>query len=285
MAFRIRGNAAGSEYLQTTDYAGGYNFYNYFGSGQPQYFFKTYYDNLTLATTNYTSGQQEAIENVVNCHGTGDCLAMTTLLTCDGGMNTSDDEGCHGGDFAGNRGSRVSIKASVTVGGAAVGATVVSTVGTAGPRDQRDKIDCFWIRILQILYLGTPLLHMLALCYTGPSNNSAINPDSASDSNATFPISTMVQLCYAGTDNGVGGSAGCAAGSQPTGFIPSAPNMINPAASVVTNVVASYSPTSSPQTGLPSGFCTPSTLQSTTSRSRVLSANLGNRLYCGPRRI
>ena len=39
--------------------------------------------------------------------------------------------------------------------------------------------------------------------------------------------------------------------------------MINPAASVVTNVVASYSPASSPQTGLPAGFCTSSTLQST----------------------
>ncbi|MGH9615540.1 MAG: hypothetical protein ACRD28_02280, partial [Acidobacteriaceae bacterium] len=79
------GTDASAEYLQTTDFSGGYNFDNYFGSGQPEYLFKPYYHNLALATTNYSSGQQEAINNVVNCHGTGDCLAMTTLLTCDGG--------------------------------------------------------------------------------------------------------------------------------------------------------------------------------------------------------
>lgn len=256
-----QGNAAGSEYLQTTDYAGGYNFYNYFGYNQPHYFFKTYYDNLTLATTNYTSGQQEAIENVVNCHGTGDCLAMTTLLTCDGGMNTSDDEGCHGGDFQVTE-DPVVYRGTVTSGGAAVGATTISTVGTAGQGTEgQDRL------LLDMnpsdTIAGNSITSYQAPLVTGPSNNSAISPDSASDSNASFPVSTMIQLCYAGPDNGVGGSAGCVAGKQPTGFIPSAPNMINPATSVVTDVVASYSPQSSPQTGLPNGFCTPSTLQST----------------------
>ena len=66
-----QGNQASSEYLLTTDFAGGYNFDNYFGAGQPDYFFKTYYSNLSMSTTNYTSGQQEAIENIVKCHGTG----------------------------------------------------------------------------------------------------------------------------------------------------------------------------------------------------------------------
>ena len=255
------GTAAGSEYIQTTDYAGGYNFDNYFGSGQPEYFFKTYYDDLALATTNYTSGQQEAINNVVNCHGTGDCLAMTTLLTCDGGENTSNDEGCHGGDFVVTEDT--AIYKGVTTAAAPVGATVVHTSGTAGQGTQgqdRSLLDTNPANVIS----GNSITSYVASASTGPSGNSAVNPDSATDSAAHFPISTMVQLCYAGTNNGVGGSAGCAAGSQPTGFIPSAPNMINPAASVVTNVVASYSATS-PQTGLPSGFCTPATLQSTNS--------------------
>ncbi len=258
---QYQGNAAGSEYLQTTDFAGGYNFDNYFGWGQPEHFFKTYYDNLSLATTNYTSGQQEAIENIVNCHGTGDCLGMTTLLTCDGGVNTSNDEGCHGGDFV--IGEDPVIYKGVVSTAASVGATVVHTYGTAGQRTQgqdRLLLDTNPSGIIS----GNSITGYAGALPTGPSGNSAVTPDSATDSNANFPVSTMVQLCYAGSDNGVGGAAGCAAGSQPTGFIPSAPGMINPAASIVTNVVASYSPASSPQTGLPAGFCTPGTLQSST---------------------
>ena len=257
-----QGNAAGSEYLQTTDYAGGINFDNYFGAGQPQYFFKPYYDNLTLATTNYTSGQQEAIENVVNCHGTGDCLAMTTLLTCDGGMNAGNDEGCHGGDFQVTEDPQV-WKGTVTAA-AAVGATTVHTNGTAGQKTQgqdRLLLDTTPADVLT----GSSITSYAGALPTGPSGNSAVNPDAVIDSNANYPVSTMVQLCYAGTDNGVGGAAGCTAGRQPTGFIPSAPHMINPAASIVTNVVAAYSAVSSPQTGLPAGFCSASTLQSTNS--------------------
>ncbi len=256
------GNAAGTEYLQTTDYAGGINFDNYFGWGQPQYFFKPYYDNLSLATTNYTSGQQEAINNIVNCHGTGDCIAMTTLLTCDGGMNAGNDEGCHGGDFNISE-DPVVYKGAVTLGGSAVGSTITYTYATAGGGTQgqdRLLLDTNPAGIIT----GNSITGYAGALPTGPSGNSATNPDSAVDNNANYPVSTMVQLCYAGTDNGVNGAAGCAAGSQPTGFIPSAPNMINPAPSIVTNVVAAYSPVSSPQTGLPAGFCTPSTLQSAT---------------------
>jgi hypothetical protein len=255
------GNAAGSEYLQTTDYAGGYNFYNYFGYGQPVYFFKTYYDDLALATTNYTSGQQQAINNVVNCHGTGDCIAMTNLVTCDGGMNTSDDEGCHGGDFVVTEDPVV--YRGVVTNAAPVGSTIVSTSATAGNGTQgqdRLLLDTNPVNIIT----GNSFTGYAAPAATGPSGNSTISPDLASDSNASFPVSTMVQLCYSGADNGAGGAAGCTAGNQPTGFIPSAPNMINPAASVVTNIVSPYSG-SGPQTGLPAGFCTPSTLQSSNS--------------------
>lgn len=255
-----QGNAAGSEYLETTDYAGGYNFDNYFGWGQPEYFFKTYYDNLSLATTNYTSGQQEAIENVVNCHGTGDCLGMTTLLTCDGGVNTSNDEGCHGGDFV--VAEDPAVYRGVVTATAAVGSTLVQTNGTAGQGTEGQDRLLLDTNAADIL-TGNSITGYAGALGTGPSGNSAIAPDSAMDSNANFPVSTMVQLCYAGSDNGVGGAAGCAAGSQPTGYIPSAPSMINPAASVVTNVVASYPAGTPPLTGLPAGFCTPSTLQST----------------------
>lgn len=256
-----QGNEASSEYLMTTDYAGGYNFDNYFGEGQPQYFFKTYYSNLSMATTNYTSGQQEAIENVVNCHGTGDCLAMTTLLTCDGGMNTANDEGCHGGDFQITEDPVVYkgiMKAAV-----AVGASLVSTNGTAGQGTEgqdRQLLDTNPANVIT----GSSITGYAGAQNTGPSNSSAVNPIVAIDSNANFSVSTMLQLCYAGTDNAAGGAAGCTAGNQPIGVIPSAPNKINPAASIVTNVVASYTATA-PQTGLPAGFCTPSTLQSTNS--------------------
>lgn len=256
-----QGNEASSEYLMTTDYAGGYNFDNYFGAGQPQYFFKTYYSNLSMATTNYTSGQQEAIENVVNCHGVGDCLAMTTLLTCDGGMNTGNDEGCHGGDFQITE-DPVVYK-GVMKAAAAVGATLVSTNGTAGQGTEgqdRQLLDTNPAHIIT----GSSITGYAGAQNTGPSNSSAVNPIVAIDSNANFPVSTMIQLCYAGTDNAAGGAAGCTAGNQPVGVMPSAPNKINPAASIVTSVVPSYSATA-PQTGLPAGFCTPTTLQSTNS--------------------
>ena len=256
------GNAAGSEYIQTTDFAGGYNFDNYFGANQPQYFFKTYYDNLFLSATNYTSGQQEAVQNVVNCHGAGDCLGMTTFVTCDGGVNTGNDEGCHGGDFTVSE-DPVIYRGTVTVA-AAVGSTVVATNGTAGQGTEgqdRQLLDTN----AAVVISGTSITGYAGATTTGPSNTSAAVPNSASDSNATFPVSTMVQLCYAGSDNGASGAAGCTAGSQPIGFIPSAPNMINPASSIVTSVVASYSTVSSPQTGLPAGFCTPATLQSSNS--------------------
>jgi hypothetical protein len=256
-----QGNQAGSEYLQTTDYAGGYNFDNYFVSGQPQYLFKTYYTNLDLATTNYTSGQQEAIYNVLNCHGTGDCLGMTTLITCDGGMNTSNDEGCHGGDFQVTEDPAV-YKGTVTAA-AAVGATVVKTNGTAGQGTQgqdRTLMDTMAADVLS----GTSITGYNGAVGTGPSGASAVNPNEAIDSNANYPVSTMVQLCYPGSDNGEGGAAGCTVGSQPIGFIPSASGKINPAASITTNVVASYA-ANAPFTGLPAGFCTPSTLQSSNS--------------------
>ena len=256
------GNAAGSEYVQTTDYAGGYNFDNYFGAGQPQYFFKTYYDNLYLAATNYTSGQQEAFQNLINCHGVGDCLAMTTLVKCDGGVNTANDEGCHGGDFTVTE-DPVIYRGTVTAA-APIGSTQVATNGTAGQGTEgqdRQLLDTN----PSVVLTGSSITGYAGALPTGPSGNSAVNPDVAMDSNANYPVSTMIQLCYAGSDNGRGGAAGCTAGSQPTGFIPSAPNMINPAATIVTSVVAAYSAVSSPQTGLPAGFCTPSTLQSSDS--------------------
>ena len=256
-----QGNEASSEYLQTTDFAGGYNFDNYFGAGQPEYFFKTYYSNLSMATTNYTSGQQEAIENVVNCHGTGDCLAMTTLLTCDGGMNTSNDEGCHGGDFQVTE-DPVIYKGVMTAA-ASVGATRVGTNGTAGQGTEGQDRQLLDTNPADII-TGSSITGYAGAQNTGPSGSSAVNPIVAIDSNANFPVSTMVQLCYAGSDNAAGGAAGCTTGSQPIGVIPSAPNKINPAASIVTNVVSSYTATA-PQTGLPAGFCTPTTLQSTNS--------------------
>ncbi|MGO8719331.1 MAG: hypothetical protein ACLQMO_08955 [Acidobacteriaceae bacterium] len=256
-----QGNQAGSEYLQTADYAGGYNFDNYFVSGQPQYLFKTYYTNLSLASTNYTSGQQEAIYNVLNCHGVGDCLAMTTLVTCDGGMNTSNDEGCHGGDFQVTE-DPVVYKGTVTAA-AAVGATLVETNGTAGQGTEGQDRTLMDTNAADIIS-GTSITGYSGSLATGPSGASAAVPDEAIDSNANYPVSTMVQLCYPGSDNGAGGATGCTAGSQPTGFIPSASGKINPAASIVTDVVASYTATP-PQTGLPAGFCTPSTLQSTNS--------------------
>lgn len=250
-----------AEQLSTTDYEGGYNFYNYFGYNQFPHFFKAYYGDLNVSSTNYSSGQLESINNYVNCHGTGDCLGMTQSVVCDGGMNASDDEGCHGGDW--NVSEDPDVYKGVVTSAAPVGATVVYTNGTAGQGTQgqdRLLVDTNAADIIS----GNSITGYTGAEPTGPSGNSAINPDSAQDSNANYPISTMVQLCYPGSDNGGGGPSGCTAGSQPVGYIPSAANMINPVASVTTNVVASYAGTSAPQTGLPSGFCTPSTLQSTT---------------------
>jgi hypothetical protein len=147
---------------------------------------------------------------------------------------------------------------------AAVGSTVVATNGTAGQGTEgqdRQLLDTNPAAVIT----GSSITGYAGALPTGPSGNSAVNPDAAIDGTANYPVSTMVQLCYAGSDNGVGGAAGCTEGSQPTGFIPSAPNMINPTSSVVTNIVASYAAISSPQTGLPAGFCTPSTLQSSNS--------------------
>ena len=106
--------------------------------------FKTYYNDASFAATNYSSGQQESLENVVNCHGTGDCLAMTTFVTCDGGLNAGNDEGCHGGDFTVSEDPvvyRGTVKAA-----AAVGSTLVATMGLRA-REPRGKIGSFWIQI------------------------------------------------------------------------------------------------------------------------------------------
>jgi hypothetical protein len=249
-----------AEKLDANDYQGGYNFYNYYAGGQPQYFFKTYYSNLDLNTTNYSSGQEEAIQNNVHCYGTGDCIGMTQLVSCDGGMNASDDEGCHGGDWTVTEDPLI-YKGTVTTA-AAVGATVVHTNGTAGQGTEGQDRLLLDINSADII-TGNSITGYAGALPTGPTGSSANNPDSAQDSNANFPVSTMVQLCYAGSDNGAGGAAGCTVGQQPMGYIPSAPGMINPAASVVTNVTASYI-AAAPDTGLPAGFCTPTTLQSTT---------------------
>lgn len=250
------GNLAGTEYLQTTAFQGGYNFFNYY-SGSPQYFFKTYYQNLGLASTDYGSGQMESIINNVNCHGTGDCIAQTTTVTCDGGMNSVDDEGCHGGDFTVSEDPVVytgTLTAAVAVGATQLGVSATNGAGTQGE-------DRLIVDTTTGVITGNSFTGAVGTSKTGPAT-SALNPNLAIDSAAAYPVSTMVQLCYAGTDNGQSGG-GCAAGSQPIGYIPSAPNMINPVASITTNVVASYS--ASGYSGLPAGFCTPSTLQSSNS--------------------
>ena len=253
----------GAEDLTAVDYQGGYNFDNYYVPGQPQYFFKTYYTNLNMTSTNYGSGQLQAVNNYVNCHGTGDCIAMTTSVICDGGMNAGNDEGCHGGDF--NVSEDPTVYRGTVNAAVAIGATLISTSGTDGQGTQGED------RLLvdttpAVVLTGTSLVAVAGALPTGPSGQSALNPISASDPNATFPVSTMVQLCYPGSDNGASGTTGCTAGSQPLGFIPSAPNMINPATSITANVVASYAGTSGTnQTGLPAGFCTPTTLQSSNS--------------------
>ncbi|MHB8304146.1 MAG: hypothetical protein ACYDC6_15225 [Acidobacteriaceae bacterium] len=250
----------GTEYLYTEDFQGGYNFDNYMW-GTPEYFFKTYYTNLNMESTNYSSGQMQAINNVVNCHGTGDCLAMSTYVTCDGGVNTSNDEGCHGGDW------NVSEDSVVYVGtmnaATAVGATSFSTNATnGGGTEGQDRLllDTASTAVIS----GNSITGYTASVPTGPSLQSAVNPNIAIDSAAAYPVSTMIQLCYPGSDNGASGAAGCTSGNQPTGYIPPAPNMINPAPSITANVVASYT-AGAPQTGLPAGFCTPGTLQSTSS--------------------
>ena len=251
----------GTEYLYTTDFEGGYNFDNYFVSGEPEYFFKTYYTNLAMTSTNYSAGQLQAINNVVNCHGTGDCLAMSTYVTCDGGINTSNDEGCHGGDF--NISEDPVVYTGTMAASTAAGATLFQTYATNGGGTQgqdRLLLDTLPAKVIT----GNSFTSYAAQQKTGPSGNSAVNPNLAIDANANYPVSTLIQLCYPGSDNGAGGAAGCTAGSQPLGAIPPAPQMVNPATSVTANVVAPYTATA-PQTGLPAGFCSTSTLQSTNS--------------------
>lgn len=254
------GTNAQAESLQTTAFQGGYNFDNYFVGGQPIYFFKTYYGNLNMAATNYTSGQMEAVTNNVNCHGTGDCLGMTLNVTCDGGVNSANDEGCHGGDW--NVSEDPKVYTGTLPAAVAVGATSFMTNGTNGQGTQGQ--DRLLVDLTTGVISGNSFASGTGSLATGPAGNSAISPPSATDPSANYPVSTMVQLCYPGNDNGAGGAAGCTAGSQPTGYIPSAPNMINPASSITTNVVASYTGTA-PQTGLPANFCTPATLQSSNS--------------------
>jgi hypothetical protein len=245
-----------SEYLQTTDYDGGINFDNYF-SGEPEYLFKPYYHNLVLATTTYTSGQQEAIQNILNCHGAGDCLAMSTTVTCDGGWSAGNDEGCHSGDL--NISEDTAVYRGTVVGSFPNGTVALPTNATAGAGTEgkdRTLLDTLSAKIIR----GGPFTGYANPTQTGPASNSAPTPPAAIDSAANWPVSTMVQLCNAASNNG-GGT--CAAGSQPTGFVPSATGMIQPAASVTLNVVAPY--TVSSYSGLPAGYCSSSNLQSSNS--------------------
>jgi hypothetical protein len=251
----------GTEYMYTTDFQGGYNFDNYYVPGETSYFFKTYYTDLNMVSTNYSSGQLQAVNNVVNCHGTGDCLAMSTAVTCDGGVNAGNDEGCHGGDF--NVQEDPVVYTGTMTAALAVGGTLAQTSATNGGGTQgQDRL--LLDTATSAVITGTSFTGYTGPQQTGPSGQSAINPNIAIDANANYPVSTMIQLCSPASNNGAGGAAGCTSGSQPVGVIQPAPNMINPLASVVTNVVAPYTATS-PNTGLPTGFCSSSNLQSSNS--------------------
>lgn len=230
-------------------YAGGFNFQNYFNI--PGYSFGNFYYGLTLKTNNWTSGQLFGQVEIVNQHGVGDAFLHYEQMNCDGGMNTSDDEGCTALD------QFVSEDATVFTGtigsGGTTGSTTIFVNASIGGGTQ--GADRLLVDTSQVAFSNTK--------WTSNANSSNGFPVIAADTTQTFPVSTMVSLCYAGSDNGAGGAAGCTAGNVPSGYIP--PNSASatlhaPAATIVTGVDASY-------TGLPSGFCTSANLQSSSSGS------------------
>jgi hypothetical protein len=210
------------------------------------------------------SGQKFGQWNVLNCYGTGDCIGNFAQLSADGGINRKDDEGIHWADIGVTE--DVNVFTGTLTGSPATGATTLTTNCTYGCGTQgmdRLLIDTNPAKDLTGVFdgpytdLGTP--HGIIVSPIGTQIPNAII-----DSNSSLPISTLVTLCYAGSDNGVGGAAGCPTnGTAPTGYIlanVNSPSQQAPSSPIVTSVMDAW-------TNIPPQFCTNTTLQSSSSGS------------------
>jgi hypothetical protein len=83
--------------ISTNQYAGGWDFqYNLY---MPQYVGQNYEFGLNLAMENWSDGISFAQQNILRCHGMGDCLGNYMQVTADGGILAGNSEGTELGDF------------------------------------------------------------------------------------------------------------------------------------------------------------------------------------------
>lgn len=238
-------------------YAGGANFDNYF-NGIPEYTYGRYYWLTNFVDENWSSGQDFGFNVTLKKHGVGDTVGLFESITCDGGVNTSTDEGCEGTDENISEDPNVFTGSITAVSGNTV--TVNASIGGGTQGQDRLLVDTAATKTIS------------GPSFAVASNASAQVPNSVTDTTASYPVSTMIELCYPGSDNGAGGSTACTAGNAPTGYIPPqalSTTAFSPATSITANVVASY-------TGLPTGFCTSANLQSSNSAAACYMAASGN---------
>lgn len=232
--------------------ANSFNFDNYFG-GMPEYVYGAYVYGQNATLDDYSGGQAWLHFDVMNKRGPGDGILTWSRLTCDAGINTSTDEGCKIADLAVQEDN---VVFQGTANATTTGATTVTVTPTLGANTQGSG------RTLEDVSTAKQI--------TGNAFSGVITtlagsqvPNGIQDATANWPVSTMIEGCYSGSDNGATGSAGCPSGSAPSGYIPGQPltgskTGFSPNSSVTVGVLASWS-------GLPSGFCTNSTLQSSNS--------------------
>lgn len=235
---------------QMAVYQGGNNFQNYF-SGIPENNYGTFYYTVDSIDENWSSGRLFNHQIITRNHGVGDSVDFWIQHYCDGGANTSEDEGCEGADWLVSEDPNVAT-GTVTSGGGVTGPLSIKVNFTIGGGTQGQ--DRLGIDTSRISFTGTR--------WTGGGGALNNYAPTAADSTQTFPLSTMVSICYAGSDNGAGGAAGCPASGSPTGYIP--PNVNSSTKfSPNTPIVVGIDPSTT--VNLPAGFCNSSNAQSSNS--------------------
>jgi hypothetical protein len=242
-------------FMTTAKYAGGNE---YFEQGTPNmgpnFYPVTGTESVVAQTEGFTTGDIVPQNWFTYCNSPGDCNANITAVTASGGHVNGSEEGTHGGDTYIVEGTEPSGTVTSTnyPSSIMVNFTYTSSGITPGTYvsqgDSKLLIDTASAKEIT----GAKFSPGIAGGSTGSGSPSDSYPPQAVDTTASWPISTVVQLCNPTNNNG----GTCAAGSQPTGVVPTASvTVIQPPSPITLNIVAPYA-------GTPANYCTASTVQS-----------------------
>lgn len=223
-------------FLQTNQYQGGWDFQFYPSSLFTQYVGQNYEFSINNTMEDWSDGIDFGVQEIMNHHGLGDALLQWERLYCDGGILAGNSEGCEVADLTASEDP--SIYAGTVTAVTPTSITVDCNQNCSAPGQDRLWVD----------YASASAINgNFATGEVGPQTtgtaNSAIMPPQLLDTAQNFPVSTMFQLCNPAVNNGVGGAAGCTAGNQPTGIIPTTPLTISITAGSITSNVGTFTGT------------------------------------------